>query len=515
MQILTVLLIVSATAATYCSNLPPGIDQLTGINLATFDIYAADPGFVSQQLVEFTCNDNRTWKDARNNVEYDFPDQVSQIHIMGGGQLDYDETECNTTEEVRLALSLQLGISGGPSNEPLSAAPAPTPSPGAFGFSASLSMSAAYDHIESESRDWRALSSHVDAYLYSEHPFDIRPDLFPLSEDASRLVATIENENHGVFNNQSAEVFNKFFEYFGTHAITGGSLGGLLRMHYAVEKKYSSTTTSASLSANAQASFFNFIKASGGVNASAKKVDTDFQEATSFSEFCFGGGGCPTDAASFVAWQQDVHTTPWLFGAQVTPTFTFIPNASTRAQTELAHVNYLSEQYLKHEVTPGLKRLLSILNGTAVSSTGDPSCRKRGCPSAPPTPYPTPYQAIPTPAPLGCVNECSCDGSLSSLQNETAGNIKLLETKLHSLNRTVVDELSLVVHNQTNILHIWDAFVSTKTELERSLSVTKTCACHIDRVCPSCALGIGCCCESSGSEYNSGTLTFLSPLLLS
>ena len=290
-----------------CNNLPPGFDKMQmGIDVANFDQYAPDPGFLTYPVIDVTCNYNYTWKHPINGQVYDRPDQLTSQPVA----LPYDVTEYLSLMELTShALELNMAVSISESY--------------AFGmFSKTSSMSNSFKYLAEQSRFVGAVNSTTQAFRMDLWSPQIEPSLIKLSPQAQTYVDTLPP----IFNANTVDKYNTFFTNWGTHYNTEAFTGGFFRCLYYTSESFIGVMDKAQIQEQAGLYFMGFLQKSGAIAATVAPAAAAFKQATVFD--CHCSPTCPDSQQSYEQWQNEASYYPWLISVKYAPVTDLISNAT-------------------------------------------------------------------------------------------------------------------------------------------------------------------------------------------
>ncbi len=95
----------------------PGLENMRiGYDLLNFDFFPMnEKSFYNygqrKVILEWSCNENDTWKHPINEIIYSKPDQIEQIKIVPQGSLDISVNIGSSLSEIKNSLEVQAGLS--------------------------------------------------------------------------------------------------------------------------------------------------------------------------------------------------------------------------------------------------------------------------------------------------------------------------------------------------------------------------------------------------------------------
>eukprot|EP01084_Bolivina_argentea_P170685 295773_1 len=331
-----------------CNNLPPGFDKMQmGIDIANFDQFAQNPGFLTYPVIDVTCNYNYTWKHPINGQVYDLPDQLTSQPVA----LPYDVTEYLSLMEST-TYGLEINMAGSISESYL------------WGmFSKTTSVSNSFKYLSEQSRFIGAVNSTTQAFRMDLWSPQIEPSLIKLSPQAQQYIGTLPP----IFDASTVDKYNTFFSNWGTHYNTEAYTGGFFRCLYYTSESFTAVMDKLQIEEQAGLYFMGFIQKCGAIAPAAAA----FKQATAFE--CHCSPSCPDSPQSYEQWQSEASYFPWLISVKYSPVTDLITNATIRTNMKIASANYLAHAYLKYEALPALSIFATVINN-AVKITGNPNC---------------------------------------------------------------------------------------------------------------------------------------------
>ncbi|CAH1781038.1 unnamed protein product [Owenia fusiformis] len=304
-----------STQARACRRLPPGIPKLhLGYNLGYLDLLPFEAGRdvgERRNLVDFTCNENKTWVSPYNGRTYDLPDQLATLTTVPRGALTYDSYLWKSYNELTRTWTRTIGI------EFLG---------GLFGFSRTKTRSITTIHYQK--RFMEDVTSFVSGTRAEFHP----PWLMQLS------AAALDYYNRYLPNTYAAnpDAYDTFCDLFGTHFFEAGQFGGLLKMFMDTEKDMVATFGDTKTKSYAEGLFMNWLKALGAHNRPNQNVDPNFIHSTREFKRFYGGSGNLADPNFYAKWTPTVPGNPKLFAGNVKPLTLLLPDRTKMAAMDQA-----------------------------------------------------------------------------------------------------------------------------------------------------------------------------------
>ena len=334
-------------AQTYCNNLWAPMNTMKyGVDLTNFDIYATHPGFSDEPLIELTCDQNRTWINSVNGIQYNIPDQ-----FVGQPVSDSSSVTETTTKQSLTTHQLKEAMSGSLSKSYV------------FGlFSKSISVSEAFQALTVEDSFWQQINSSVSSYKVSLTLYDVNPKAVQLSSEAISYIESNILVNGAEFNEQTASSFYSFFKYFGTHWFQIAHTGGSFHMRCDSNKLLLEEMAQVDINAQGQINFLNFLKISGAVSGSIEQLNAIYKSLTTTVEECRGGTFCPTNSNDYDKWQISVASTPWILSATFEPMYKLINfNKTLQDSFETAIQNH-QQLALLDEINANIDTASNLVN---------------------------------------------------------------------------------------------------------------------------------------------------------
>eukprot|EP01084_Bolivina_argentea_P189293 325557_1 len=451
----------------HCNNPPPGFDRMQmGIDIADFDQFAKQPGFLTLPVIDVTCNLNYTWTHPINHQVYDIPDQLTTNPVA----LPYDVTDYLSLVELT-TYGLELNIAASISESY------------AFGlFSKSTSISNSFDYLSEQKRFVAAVNSTTQAFRMNIWPYDLEPDLTKLSPQAQSYINTLPP----IFDSSTVHVYDKFLTNWGTHYCTETFTGGYFRCEYYTSESFIGVMDKAEIEYQAGLYFMGFLQKSGAVAATIAPAAAAFKQATLFN--CHCSPSCPDSQSSYEQWQTEATYYPWLISLKYAPVTDLITNTTIRANMKVATANHLAHSYLQYEVLPALS-IFAIAIKNAVILQGDSNC-------------PAPANFI-----IGTCTTGNCNlnhfyttetGSpFNDIYNKVKQQQIAVNSSIYSMMSQANSMLQESIINVTQLNQFGTQFISTTNIMESGISV-KQCqinapydGCIQELVIPTC-----CVCNS-------------------
>eukprot|EP01084_Bolivina_argentea_P175932 304550_1 len=428
--LVTAYLEISFGADVSCDNLWAAMNVMqNGIDLVTFDLFGEHPGWSTLPLLKYTCNKGLPWTNPINNVKYDLPDQFAQAPIS----IPYDVTVA-TEHQTTKTRDEKRYMSGSITDSYL------------FGmFSKTKTLSSSYRVITADTRIWGTLNSSVSSFRVNFVPYEIAPNLIQLSDNAANYIYTTIQNKAPTFNESTIDLYEQFFEYFGTHFFSEAFTGGVFHLRYETDKYLLYEMTAEQISEQGQASFFNFLLKKGAVSGGQKQIDARFSAMTTIYEICYGGSFCPSSSSTYDEWQISVASTPWIVSGSFIPMDILIYNNTQISNSFKAAIfNHIQISYLQNEILTNIadakSKVAHSINQTATYGE-TVAC---ACPS------------------FG-VSECIQGASCKSYMNKyiftpsnqyhsyVNNNLQAFHSKLASVQQQLTQKLNLI-ENNTNLL---------------------------------------------------------------
>ena len=336
----TLLLIAFAyiVAAKQCTNVfPAARDFQFPIDICKFDIRRPDTGAKNIPTFDFTCDNNQTI--SVGDTVYDIPDQFYQPREISGGDTKGINIITNTFAERRADLTADFGSSV------------------LFGLmSSSFSMSASYSMFADKHRMFSYTHTTITGYVVSYHePYDWSPVKPKLTDEAQGYITNVLMKKP-YFNESSESDYAKWIINFGTHYISQMCMGASMYAVHYVDIEFALLQTKEFMSANAHASFFNFVKASGGASGDYEKVDANFVAASYADTYWTGGMGSPgPDGDAFARWAASAlvhpHVIPCPNGDPIgIKSYSVLMPDAIKQPFDLAVQNYMDLSFLVNEI---------------------------------------------------------------------------------------------------------------------------------------------------------------------
>lgn len=355
MRSLTTLLVtLRCTATRYCDNPPPLADRhFSGIDLTDIDIWGLgkdDTGNFKRQAIQQTCNGNRTWTSPWGK-QYDRPDQIDTIHNIGGSATTTTSMFAKTTDELYASWEsdIQTDTFAGL-------------------FSSSSSFSVAMDYMVRGSMYYGSVVSRVASIEI------ILSDELRLSEPLQQLVDHLPP----LFNTSTFAQYNRIISEYGTHYAGTVAGGGVFRLDWFVARAFASQMTESEMSAQADASFFNLILASGGVGGNAKHVSQQWLDASVTHQQCLSGTGSCPGVSGYDHWVDNAYANPWVLRMQnIHPLYELFADPVVQSSMSMAVLNHQAVAFLGKELIPGVRAIQRWFNGS-FDRCDDSSCQLTG-----------------------------------------------------------------------------------------------------------------------------------------
>ena len=317
-----------------CSNLIPGADKMAiGWNILKTDLsglFQQTPqGYGEYPIMDFTCNNNQTWRNPITGNTFGLPDQTTGNVLLSGGSYSQSSTfYYRTFDDIYASFSQYVDKSF------------------LFGmFGGSSSFNGWYHSILDKSMTVGYSYSVVNSYEIMMNP-DFRTDIIKLSKNAEYYLNTsLSNCGGLILKYECVSPFEKFFDMFGTHRMVKFSGGGRFIMGFSTSNIYASTQTNMQLDGNVNANFLNIIGSRVGLGGSGRVVNDMWLKYTNTDFYCLGGdGGCPNNN-TYSEWTKRVFASPWVNGANFVSLSTIMPD-DFKLTFDLAVFNYLAKDYL-------------------------------------------------------------------------------------------------------------------------------------------------------------------------
>eukprot|EP01084_Bolivina_argentea_P226961 383318_1 len=332
-----------------CNNLWSAINTMQlGVDLATFDMFGHSPGWSMMPLLQYTCNQNRTWINSINKIQYCLPDQLAEQPISIPDDVTFTTSHQTTTTkgvEMWMSQSISASLIKGM-------------------FSATQTISQAYGVITSGTRLWGTENSSVSSFKVNFIPHEINPQLIRLSDNAQNYIDQTIKQQGPIFNESTVDLYETFFKYFGTHVFTTADTGGVFHLRYETDKALLAQMSSEKISEQGSISFWNFLDASGAVSGGKKQVDARFVSMSTMITMCKGGSFCPNAQSNdYDEWQISVASTPWIMSAEFIPVYKLIYNDTRVADSFVeAILNHQQMSYLTNEIAANIDMVKNVIS---------------------------------------------------------------------------------------------------------------------------------------------------------
>jgi hypothetical protein len=313
---------------TNCNNLVPGINRLgQGIDITLLDLYhdyTVDTidGYVNS-IIDFTCNENKTWISPFDEKTYQIPDQINSVVAISSG-LVYSSVHLEVdTEEVKESMSLEVGVDF------------------IKGF---FSSSLSYKESEDTLTNTSLFMAQSKAFV-STTEIDYIPAPF-LNQSLSKFTLYYYDQLPDKYEDDP-NAYMGFLANYGTHYFSRGNFGGTLSIWFEIEKYLRKIMTDQEISLNVEATFLGILKAHGAYDGDVAKVSELFKQNSQHSERYFGGMANLFVEDGYKTWWPTVAGNPWLFSGQLRPITDLFPNGSKRDELIRARDIYVERNYLK------------------------------------------------------------------------------------------------------------------------------------------------------------------------
>jgi len=189
---------------------------------------------------------------------------------------------------------------------------------GMFGLSGSLHK--AMIKITAEEKTLTSVSAHVSAFAAELLPSWTANGGAYMKQFFNQFLPNTYLENPAKY--------QEFLSLFGTHFFQTAHFGGKMRLEVETLKTYALRGNAASMTASAQATFYNTLTLSGGHKGQKVAVDKHYIETSKFSAYYYGGIAnlINTGLSGFDNWMMSVHKSPWIFGGQLRPILDLLPD---------------------------------------------------------------------------------------------------------------------------------------------------------------------------------------------
>eukprot|EP01084_Bolivina_argentea_P262070 443098_1 len=317
-----------------------------GVDLSTFDMFGHSPGWSMLPILKYTCNQNTTWINSINKIQYNLPDQLAEQPIAIP-----DDVTITTSHQTTNTHGVQMWMSESISAGLLDGM-----------FSATKTVSQAYTVITSTTRLWGTVNSSVSSFKVNFIPYEIAPDLIQLSDNAQNYIDQTIKTQAPIFNQSSVDVYETFFKYFGTHIFTTADTGGVFHLRYETDKYLLTKMSSKKISEQGSISFWNYLTASGAVTGGEKQVDERFASMSTTITTCKGGSFCPNAKSNdYSEWQTSVASAPWIMSAKFIPMWKLIDDKQISDSFVSAILNHQQMAYLNHEIQENIETVKGVI----------------------------------------------------------------------------------------------------------------------------------------------------------
>lgn len=354
MCLLFLLVMVVTVTSVPCNKLPEWlIFSQVGIDMVSFDPFSTTPGW-KRVILSFSCDKNYTFNDEYTGETFDRPDQIDSILAVPGSIAVATEFHADTSDSWGEHMSeyFKIDHEGWFSS---------------FSGSKSFSESAA-DQFNASCTAGLVFAEFSSFKIESIPPI---PGLLDLSDEAKQVYKALFADDM-VFSIKTVSKYEEWFSYYGTHFSSILQLGGIVAIDYSTTFVEEAVETDAEFSANAHASFFHLINASGGGGVGGN-ASAHFIEASKISNLkTLGGIGQPT-VKTWAEWTKSVPRAPHVNAAQLEPIYSLFSDSKQADNMKKATRNHFDKATLTNIIIPGLIGI--IQHNLYISASGDTSCK--------------------------------------------------------------------------------------------------------------------------------------------
>lgn len=417
----------------------PGMQQtIMGVDRTTFDVWQQTDQFL-QPVVYMTCDQQIKYTDPFTGNVYDMPDQFSKIIAIKGSPTDITTFLTQNTDELKSMMWPDQSDQNETVIGSLSSSQSVDQTTRLF-VTSNLAVGLSYSNV---------LTNIM--YLADLRQLNISAEL----SDYIQLNLTPPP----VFNNQSASIYNKMFQTFGTDYSETAGFGGEIVLWYYTNKALYAQESIPHILTDATNYLYNIILDAGGTTGVHKNISDQWIHQTTTNIY-WRGGSAPSIGVDYNHWINTVPSDPMPVGSNLQPIYNlFWSNPPLQQNTRLAWTNYLDIVFLRTELTNSLDQFLILLGnirpigvcdssyGICASYPDNPSCATNSCPAD--CPNSTTYCGVMTKC-------CTVTSTWNSSINLIMGAVQNLTNQIITMQRQVdqlldhptVDHQTVVVINE-------------------------------------------------------------------
>ncbi|CAH1781036.1 unnamed protein product [Owenia fusiformis] len=367
----------AAVSMAPCGNPAPGLLKIRhGYDLGYMDqlpLFVGENDGTKRVALDFTCTEGKKWQNPYNGIQYDLPDQITNMVSLPRGIMQFDTYLWKDYNEIKRDWSSNTGLDI---------------MDGAFGFSSSYSRM--HHSITAQKKFVEDVTSFVSGFRADYKP----PWELKLNAGAQAFIDRFLPNTY----EEDMDAWDEFINYYGTHYYEQGNFGGLLKMTMETEKELVFQMGETTTKQNAEAWFKLWIGVLGAHTDTTVRVDARFRNRTSVTQRYFGGQGNLLDRQFYSKWVPTIATNPWLFAGDLKPLSLMFPqakaagmNRATQVALNKARVNEMKtaiNAYIEDLQNMGFTGLWSFYcNGTRPDAQCDildmiiitVGCRVHGC----------------------------------------------------------------------------------------------------------------------------------------
>ena len=296
-----------------------GVD-ITKLTLHPLDFTQPD-GFAFP-VIDFTCDQGKTWNNPYDKETYQVPDQVAGIVSVPGGWENIITMVYETYSEVKREMSANAKVSF---------------------LKGMFSASSAYKRMNQAITNKTMVITDVYAFVSTSEGMFNPAVVLGLNNNAQKVLDMLPDSF-----NENPELYYFFITNFGTHYFAKAKFGGYLRDYYETNSNYYSKKTVTYLKAQAKASFLEKLSGKGkaGYIGTVSTVEEEFTKNT-FSLFMnYGGATNSLEENGLAEWQLTVQSNPWLFGGSLMPIHDLINDTTKRDSMKQAVDAHMDKAFL-------------------------------------------------------------------------------------------------------------------------------------------------------------------------
>lgn len=309
-----------------CSNLAPGLERMSyGVDITKLDLFHdysvdTDDGFVNK-LIDYTCNDGKTWNSSYDGKTYQIPDQIEAFSALSAGMVISETSVYSDRKQMKKDMAAEVGVD----IESLYGA-----------FSSSLTYRTSFltrENLDKWTGSTKAQMTVTQASFV--------PARFIGNSSVPEYIMIELLNLPPVFNKTTEPEYFAFIRLCGTHFFSRSNFGATLSLRTAISKHVSRVITPREVHAQVRTSFLQVLKGHGAYVGDIENVTEQFTRNSTHQQRQFGGQANFFNSFGFAnQWLNTIAANPWLHSGSLVPITELFSESSKKAELSKAILAY-------------------------------------------------------------------------------------------------------------------------------------------------------------------------------